>query len=193
MKMSDSDKSAACVTLIEATPLETCDSEMKIRWGVSHGSFGNMFLAMSPRGITHLSFFDGDFSESLDVLRKDWPKAELIRDDSLTMDNHQLHVKGTAFQMRVWRALLEIPEGSLSTYGDIAAALGMPGASRAVGGAVGANRISLLIPCHRVIRSDGALGGYRWGAERKRLMLAREGASAPFAEKISDFQNNAIT
>ncbi|MFM2196887.1 MAG: hypothetical protein RLZZ505_319 [Verrucomicrobiota bacterium] len=173
-------------TLIEATTKETCDREMKIRWGVSHGPFGNMFLARSPLGITHLSFFDGDFSGSFDVLRKDWPKAELIRDDSLMMDNHRLHVKGTPFQMSVWRALLQIPEGNLSTYGEIAAAIGLPGASRAVGSAVGANRISLLIPCHRVIRSDGGLGGYRWGTDRKRVMLAREGIVTHFTKKATE-------
>lgn len=184
--MSVSENAKPHVTLIGATTKEACDREMKIRWGVSHGPFGNMFLAQSPRGITHLSFFDGDFSESLDVLRKDWPKAELIRDDSLSADTDQLHVKGTPFQMRVWQALLEIPEGSLSTYGKIATAIGKPGASRAVGSAVGANRISLLIPCHRVIRTDGALGGYRWGVKRKRKILAREGLSEPFTEKATD-------
>ncbi len=172
--MSVSENAKPHVTLIGATTKETHDREMKIRWGVSPSPFGSMFLARSPRGITHLSFFDGDVTESLDVLRKDWPEAELIRDDSLTVKPHRLHVKGTPFQMRVWQALLEIPEGSLSTYGKIAAAIGMPGASRAVGSAVGANRISLLIPCHRVIRADGGLGGYRWGAERKRVMLASE-------------------
>jgi AraC family transcriptional regulator of adaptative response/methylated-DNA-[protein]-cysteine methyltransferase len=102
------------------------------------------------------------------------------------MDTHRLHVKGTPFQIRVWRALLGIPEGSLSTYGKIAMELGMRGASRAVGSAVGANRISLLIPCHRVIRADGGLGGYRWGAERKRAMLAGEGMSAPFGVKATE-------
>ncbi len=172
--MSFSQHAKPRVTLIEATTFETSNTEMKIRWGVSPSPFGKMFLARSPRGITHLSFFNGDVTESRDVVRKDWPKAELVRDDSLTIENQTLHVKGTPFQIRVWQALLEIPEGSLSTYGKIAAALGMPGASRAVGSAVGANRISLLIPCHRVIRSDGGLGGYRWGTERKRVMLASE-------------------
>jgi AraC family transcriptional regulator of adaptative response/methylated-DNA-[protein]-cysteine methyltransferase len=85
-----------------------------------------------------------------------------------------LDLSGTPFQRSVWQELLKIPKGSLSTYGKIAAQLGMPGASRAVGSAVGANRISWIIPCHRVIRSDGGLGGYRWGTERKQAMLAWE-------------------
>ena len=165
---------ASRITLAEASAEESRDKTLEIRWGVSRGAFGNMFLAKSPRGITHLSFFDDDVAESFEALRSDWPKAQLVRDDSVGIDTHRLHVKGTPFQIRVWRALLGIPEGSISNYGKIAAALGMPGASRAVGSAVGANRISLLIPCHRVIRADGGLGGYRWGTERKRKMLAAE-------------------
>ncbi len=158
----------------------------KIRWGISDSPFGKMFLAESSLGITHLSFFDGDETESLEMLRADFPKADLVRDDEFAgkmakrifsgkaAPGLRLHMKGTPFQEKVWQALLEIPPGGVSTYGKIAGGLGMPGASRAVGSAVGANRISWLIPCHRVIRSDGGLGGYRWGTDRKRAMLARE-------------------
>jgi AraC family transcriptional regulator of adaptative response/methylated-DNA-[protein]-cysteine methyltransferase len=85
-----------------------------------------------------------------------------------------LHVKGTNFQLKVWRALLEIPVGSVTTYGDLAAAVGDPKASRAVGTAVGSNPVSYLIPCHRVIRSTGEIGGYAWGPDRKRAMLRYE-------------------
>jgi AraC family transcriptional regulator of adaptative response/methylated-DNA-[protein]-cysteine methyltransferase len=167
-----------------ASAQETCDRETQIRWGVSHGAFGNMFLAQSPRGIAHLSFFDGDEKAPLNELRGDHPEAELVRDDALAAKlagrifsgehDLQLHPAGTPFQARVWDALREIPVGKTTTYGALAARLGMPGAARAVGGAVGANRIALLIPCHRVIRSDGGLGGFRWGTERKRAMLAAE-------------------
>ncbi len=158
----------------------------EIRWGVSESPFGKMFLAESSLGITHLSFFEADEAESMEMLRVDFPKAELVRDDGFAgkitkrifsrkdAPELRLHLNGTPFQRKVWRALLEIPPGGVSTYGKIAAGLGMPGASRAVGSAVGANRISWLIPCHRVIRTDGALGGYRWGTERKRAMLAAE-------------------
>lgn len=160
----------------------------EIRWGVSESPFGKMFLAESSLGITHLSFFDGDEAESLDAVRGDFPKAKLARDEDFAgkmskrifsgkTADLRLHVKGTPFQEKVWQALLEIPPGGVSTYGKIAAGLGMPGASRAVGSAVGANRISWLIPCHRAIRTDGGLGGYRWGAERKRSMLEREQAA----------------
>jgi AraC family transcriptional regulator of adaptative response/methylated-DNA-[protein]-cysteine methyltransferase len=85
-----------------------------------------------------------------------------------------LHVKGTNFQLKVWNALLKIPDGSVTTYGALASSIGDPKASRAVGSAVGANPISYLIPCHRVIRATGELGGYAWGVDRKRVMLALE-------------------
>jgi AraC family transcriptional regulator of adaptative response/methylated-DNA-[protein]-cysteine methyltransferase len=84
-------------------------------------------------------------------------------------------VRGTAFQVRVWRALLLIPEGALITYGELAKQIGQPGAARAVGTAVGRNPLAYLIPCHRVIRETGIIGNYRWGASRKKAMLAWEG------------------
>jgi AraC family transcriptional regulator of adaptative response/methylated-DNA-[protein]-cysteine methyltransferase len=169
------------ITVMEASDREIRDRKIEIRWVISQSPFGKMFLAQSPRGITHLSFFDDDGSKSMAALGKDWPNAKLIRDDVEVGDfafpkNQSLHLVGTPFQIKVWRALLEIPSGELSTYGSLAEKIGMPGASRAVGNAVGANRVSLLIPCHRVIRADGGLGGYRWGAERKRAMLAGEGS-----------------
>jgi AraC family transcriptional regulator of adaptative response/methylated-DNA-[protein]-cysteine methyltransferase len=166
--------------------------QLEIRWDVSESPFGKMFLAESAHGITHLSFFDGDEKDSLDVLRGDFPKSGLGRDDGFAGEIakrifslkapgvFRLHMKGTPFQERVWQALQEIPRGEVSTYGKIAAKLGMPGASRAVGSAVGANRISVLIPCHRVIRTDGGLGGYRWGTGRKRAMLEREQTALSF-------------
>jgi AraC family transcriptional regulator of adaptative response/methylated-DNA-[protein]-cysteine methyltransferase len=190
--MTDREKIAgtAIVSLRPATPEETASggAGMEIRWGVSESPFGRMFLAKSPHGISHLSFFDGDETESLDVLKDDWANATLIRDDGLVRrieaeifsgipgKKFRLHVKGSPFQRTVWDALLEIPKSGLSTYGELAARIGMKGASRAVGNAVGANRISYLIPCHRVIRANGDLGGFRWGVERKRAMLSEEAA-----------------
>ncbi|HET8730086.1 MAG TPA: methylated-DNA--[protein]-cysteine S-methyltransferase, partial [Moraxellaceae bacterium] len=120
-------------------------------------------------------------------LHVDWPAATLRRDDDAATDLVQrlfasyrapepipLFIRGTQFQVRVWEALLRIPEGQLTTYGELAAVLGQPSGARAVGGAVGANPVALLIPCHRVIRASGELGGYRWGEPRKRLLLAAE-------------------
>lgn len=102
----------------------------------------------------------------LSVFRKDWQDVPRIR----------LHLKGTAFQLKVWEYLLKIPVGETSTYGSIAGRLGTIGASRAVGSAVGSNPVSFLIPCHRVIRGDGGIGGYHWGTTRKRAILAWEAA-----------------
>src|SRR5690606_14591818 len=85
-----------------------------------------------------------------------------------------VHVRGTNFQLAIWRALLRIPEGKAVSYGQLAAACGKPGAARAVGSAVGANPVAVLIPCHRVIQQSGALGGYRWGPERKLALQAWE-------------------
>jgi len=85
-----------------------------------------------------------------------------------------LDIRGTAFRRRVWQALREIPPGETVTYAELAARIGRPGSARAVAGACAANRIAVAIPCHRVIRGDGGLGGYRWGTERKRALLDRE-------------------
>ncbi|MCG8579588.1 MAG: methylated-DNA--[protein]-cysteine S-methyltransferase, partial [Bacteroidales bacterium] len=86
----------------------------------------------------------------------------------------KLHLKGTAFQLKVWDALLKIPAGELATYGDIAHSIDKPSAQRAVGTAIGSNPVAYLIPCHRVIRASGAIGGYRWGIVRKKAMIAWE-------------------
>lgn len=157
-------------------------------WAITAGSadtpFGRCLIAKGPRGICHLSFAD-----EWDRLSFDWPKATLVRDDAAakrwvasiflrTADSPipplKLFLRGTEFQVRVWRALLRIPAGTFTSYRTLAASLGKPNASRAVGTAVGQNAIGYLIPCHRVIRETGMLGGYRWGLERKRAMHAWE-------------------
>jgi AraC family transcriptional regulator of adaptative response/methylated-DNA-[protein]-cysteine methyltransferase len=99
-----------------------------------------------------------------------------------------LLLNGTNFQIKVWEALLRIPAGDVVTYGEIARSIGAPGASRAVGQAVGANPIAYIIPCHRVIRKMGVLGGYRWGTARKRAMLGWEmaGRETPLSERFTD-------
>ena len=123
-------------------------------------------------------------------LQDQFPKAELIGGDTAFEQlvakvvgfveapargfDLPLDIRGTAFQQRVWQALREIPAGSTASYSDIAARIGAPKAVRAVGQACGANHIAVAIPCHRVVRTDGDLSGYRWGIERKRTLLARE-------------------
>lgn len=183
-----------CVTLEAATPgeIKSRGAGLDIHAGVSDSPFGSCLLAETPRGICHLSFFEPSQRESaIAALRADWPDARLEWDEDFARAlarrifltepasaPWKLHVKGTPFQLRVWRALLEIPPGSLASYGRIAAMAGNPQASRATGTAVGRNAISFLIPCHRVIRETGICGNYRWGALRKRAILAWESGRA---------------
>ncbi len=169
-----------------------------IRYGVADGPFGRALIGATDKGICWLSF-SGCKDENAQVaeLKSDWPAASFVRDDAFiaplagkafafaanrSLDKPLgLHVQGTNFQLKVWEALLKIPFGGLVTYGGIAADIGAPKASRAVGAAVGANMISLLIPCHRVILSSGVIHNYRWGAERKKAILAMERANAEAA------------
>lgn len=163
---------------------------VEVRYGFHPTPFGEALLAVTARGICHLAFVHPvTRREALDRLRREWPAATLVADQDGTRgaaarafpppgSAHApalaLHVKGTNFQLKVWRALLEVPTGTVTTYGAIAAAIGDPRAARAVGTAVGSNPVSYLIPCHRVIRATGELGGYAWGPDRKRVMLALE-------------------
>ncbi|MGD8977694.1 MAG: methylated-DNA--[protein]-cysteine S-methyltransferase [Gammaproteobacteria bacterium] len=166
---------------------------LTVRWGVTDSPFGPCLIAQSARGICALEFLSGAGSPGA-LLAGRWPAAELEREDADARDlaRHifsgtaqkpfRLHVSGSRFQFQVWRALLRVPSGSVVSYGDLARALGKPGAARAVGQAVGANPVAWMIPCHRVLRGDGALGGYRWGSRRKAVMLAWESgrqASSP--------------
>ena len=163
-----------------------------IEYGVHPTLYGETFIAVTERGICRLMFFNGETKqELLSILQQEWPEASLVENQQKTavvlskLFEHQgtadqplsLLVRGTNFQIKVWKALLNIPPGQLVAYGDIANAIGKPKASRAVGTAIGANPVALIIPCHRVIQQGGQLGGYRWGVTRKHAMLARETAS----------------
>ena len=160
-----------------------------IRYGFHPTPFGECLIAATDRGITNLSFVhEGRRSTALADLRKQWKYARISRDQEATGKyasrifasggNGKITVvlKGTNFQVKVWQALLKIPGGRVTTYEKIAAAAGKPDAVRAAANAVGRNPIAFLIPCHRVIRKTGALGGYHWGLVRKKAMLARERA-----------------
>ena len=158
---------------------------MRVEWGIAETPFGLCSLGWNSRGVCHLAFHDKDPGFPGRILDR-WPNAGFLRNDKAaktwirkifvknTAERIPAFVRGSVFQLKVWRALLRIPRGSVATYSSIAAAIGNPSASRAVGTACGANPVAWLIPCHRVIRETGALGGYRWGSERKRLMLAEE-------------------
>lgn len=183
-----------CVTLEAATPgeIKARGEGMTIRAGVAESPFGNCLIGESPRGICHLSFYnEGERDDAIREMRDEWPLAAITWDDEHAASlcrrifspappssTWKLHVRGTPFQLRVWRALLRVPPGALASYGMIATAAGNPQASRATGSAVGSNAISFLIPCHRVIRETGISGHYRWGAVRKRAILAWESATS---------------
>jgi AraC family transcriptional regulator of adaptative response/methylated-DNA-[protein]-cysteine methyltransferase len=157
--------------------------------GFAGSPFGRVHVATTPRGIAWLAFVDGSDARAVGALENRWPRASFTRDDALAERiARQIFVEragrivlapmGTNFQVKVWRALLELGERGATSYGALAEAIGSPGASRAVGQAVGANPVAWLIPCHRVLRRDGDLGGYHWGVERKRAMLAWEHAQS---------------
>ncbi|MEM1382563.1 MAG: bifunctional helix-turn-helix domain-containing protein/methylated-DNA--[protein]-cysteine S-methyltransferase [Pseudomonadota bacterium] len=165
---------------------------LTIRWGWFDGPFGEVLAMGTDRGLCGLAFAaERGRQESLADMRARWPEAtyreapEALRPllDGLFGGRGEvpLYLIGAPFQIKVWEALLAIPSGHVTTYSEIAKAIGHPKAMRAVGSAVGRNPISWLIPCHRAIRRDGALGGYRWGLPVKRAMLAWEAARADSA------------
>jgi len=177
------------VTLEAVTPgeLKEGGEGVTLTAGLADTPFGRALLGASARGLSHLSFVEpGHETRALARLRAAWPNARIRRDDAAATAlawriwsaprgaSLALAVQGTNFQLKVWQALLEIGSHSLTTYAELAQAIGAAGAARAVGNAVGANPVAWLIPCHNVLRKDGALGGYHWGADRKRAMLAWE-------------------
>jgi AraC family transcriptional regulator, regulatory protein of adaptative response / methylated-DNA-[protein]-cysteine methyltransferase len=186
------------VQLEAVTPGEfkTAGENVAIQYCVHPTPFGPVFIAKTQRGICRLAFLDKeDMAEQLEALKTQWPKAQIRQDSSVTAgivdaiflsgksaQPLSLWVAGTNFQLSVWRALLRIPPGVLVSYNKIATAIGNPKAVRAVGSAVGANPVAFLIPCHRVIRQSGALGGYRWGETRKHALHAWESARIDRAE-----------
>jgi AraC family transcriptional regulator, regulatory protein of adaptative response / methylated-DNA-[protein]-cysteine methyltransferase len=171
---------------------KTRGAGIRIEYGFHSTPFGICLLGTTQRGICWLSFLEaGDKASALRDLRSRWSGAEMEEQPSKTSpiaehvfsrlcDKRQaplgVLLMGTNFQIKVWRALLKIPAGSALCYESLSGWVGVPKAARAVGAAVGANPIAYLIPCHRVIRKTGLLGGYRWGQNRKRVILAWEAA-----------------
>ena len=171
------------------TRFRTGGADTEIRFAIGQCSLGAILVACSELGVCAISIGDDPDTLARD-LQDRFPKASLIGGDAefeklvatvvgfveaprLGLDL-PLDVRGTAFQQRVWRALSDIPAGQTASYTDIAWRIGAPKSFRAVAQACGANALAVVIPCHRVVRSDGALSGYRWGVERKRALLARE-------------------
>ena len=167
---------------------------LNISYGFHDSPFGECLLLVTPRGLCGLAFADhGHRDAPLDDMQRRWPRANYIADSEVTLpimtaiashlgwsqapssdDGIKLLLMGTNFQVRVWEGLLRIPLGHLTSYDRLSGLIGRSGAARAVAGAVAANPISLLVPCHRVIRNTGIISGYHWGPARKRAILAWE-------------------
>jgi AraC family transcriptional regulator of adaptative response/methylated-DNA-[protein]-cysteine methyltransferase len=182
-----------CVSLEAASPgeIKSGGAGWTIRAGFAESPFGMCLVGESARGICHLAFVESVSRKAgAAAIQRHWPRASLQWDDSAASqlvgplfqrpDNStsrptlRAFVRGTGFQFRVWRALLEVPKGTLVSYGELAAAVGNRAAARAVGTAVGQNPLAYLIPCHRVIRDTGVLGDYHWGETRKKAIVAWE-------------------
>jgi AraC family transcriptional regulator of adaptative response/methylated-DNA-[protein]-cysteine methyltransferase len=158
-----------------------------INYSFAESPFGMLIVASTAKGVCHLAFYENE-TDALSALTAQFPNAFFARrldlmqqhalfifqSDWSRLSQVKLHLKGTDFQLRVWEALLKIPMGNLFTYGQVAHRIDQPGASRAVGSAIGSNPVAFLIPCHRVIQSGGSIGGYKWGNVRKTAMIGWE-------------------
>jgi AraC family transcriptional regulator of adaptative response/methylated-DNA-[protein]-cysteine methyltransferase len=182
-----------CVALEAATPgeIKSGGEGWTLQAGFTESPFGRCCIGLGPRGVCHLAFVDrADRNAAAAPMMKSWPRARLSWNDAAA---HRLgleifrtaagpssvtplraFVRGSSFQLRVWRSLLCVPAGTVISYGKLATAVGQASAARAVGTAVGSNPLAFLIPCHRVIRETGVVGNNRWGHERKRVMLGWE-------------------
>lgn len=196
-----------CVTLEAASPgeMKNGGEGLRIDYGIADTPFGKTLIGETDRGICHLSFVDGPTrTEVRNLLAAQWPNAELNRSDAwakklsdtiFARQAGSLHLRGfvraTPFQLRVWRALLRVPPGSLTTYGRLSVVIQQPTAARAVGSAVGANPIAFIIPCHRVIRETGALGHYHWDPARKRAIVGWEIANRPLLSIVGSYRVQA--
>jgi AraC family transcriptional regulator of adaptative response/methylated-DNA-[protein]-cysteine methyltransferase len=196
------------VTLEAVTPgeLKAQGSGLRLTAGFSDTPFGRALIASTTRGIAHLAFVEpGAEAAALASLQGAWPRAQLERADGAAAalagriwHAHpsggtplRLAVQGTNFQIKVWQALLAAGRAAPLSYAQLARAAGVGGAARAVGNAVGANPVAWLIPCHNVLRQDGALGGYHWGEDRKRAMLAWQALATPASPPASFARRSA--
>ncbi|MDB5274536.1 MAG: transcriptional regulator, AraC family [Chitinophagaceae bacterium] len=162
---------------------------LSIHYSFAGSPFGNLIVASTTKGICYMAFQDDEQKAWLE-LQQYFPNATFHQQQDLHQQNAlsiftrdeqvsepiKLHLKGTDFQLKVWEALLKIPMGQLSTYGNLAEKIQNPKASRAVGTAIGSNPVAFLIPCHRVIQSTGVFGGYMWGPTRKTAIIGWEAA-----------------
>lgn len=174
------------VNFVGVTPNEykKMGESLEITYGFGLSPFGETMIAYTQKGVCSLEFYDDSFENIFTRLQTTWNKALFTQDDKkaqelldkifIEKENVNLFVKGTNFQINVWKAILNIRSGDISTYSDVAQLIGKPKAVRAVATAIGSNHIGFLIPCHRVISKSAAMGGYRWGVDRKKVILAYE-------------------
>jgi AraC family transcriptional regulator of adaptative response/methylated-DNA-[protein]-cysteine methyltransferase len=186
-----------CVEAMTPREFKVQGKDLLISYGFHATPFGECLLAVTPRGICSLAFVEPEKRTiALSELRATWQESVLLENQSAgreiikqifdqTRDKAQtplkVLLKGTIFQLKVWETLLRIPEGTAISYDSLAKAVGNPKAHRAVGTAAGHNPVAYLIPCHRVLRANGDIGGYHWGTTRKRAILAREAACCEHA------------
>ena len=163
---------------------------LSINYSYAQTAFGSILMASTSIGLCYLFFYKEE-NAALSELRNTFPNAHFINERDRIQDNAllffenkvsetkklKLHLRGTPFQLKVWNALLQIPSGCARTYGSVAGNIDHAGASRAVGSAIGRNLVAFIIPCHRVIKSSGIIGDYRWGSSRKVAMLGWEAAT----------------
>lgn len=168
---------------------------LTIQYSFEESLFGTILIASTLKGINSISFVD-DQTKSLTELLSQYPNASwenksnefhlnvlsILQNKKGNLKEIKLHIKASEFQLKVWEALLKIPQGNLCTYGKIASYIQNPNASRAVGTAIGSNPIAFIIPCHRVIQSNGMFGGYMWGTDRKTAIIAWEAANTNLLE-----------
>ncbi|MEL6191665.1 MAG: methylated-DNA--[protein]-cysteine S-methyltransferase [Bacteroidota bacterium] len=161
--------------------------KLSINYSFAESPFGDLIVASTPKGICHMAFIENE-DKALSQLKSRFANASykqvvdtlqqnalfIFQNDWERLDEIKLHLNATPFQLKVWEALLKIPKGQLTTYGHIAKSINSPGASRAVGTAIGSNPVAFLIPCHRVIQASGKIGGYVWGNTRKTAMIGWE-------------------
>lgn len=162
---------------------------LQIHYSFSETPFGNIIVASTRKGICYMAFA-GEEAETIATMKTHFPNAHyqqmtdmvqqkalyIFTQDWSRIEKIKLHLKGSAFQLKVWESLLKVPMGGLSTYGDIANEIQQPNAARAVGTAIGSNPVAFLIPCHRLIRAGGDFGGYMWGSNRKSAIIGWEAA-----------------
>jgi len=175
------------VNFVGVTPNEykQIGKNLDVYYGYAYCSYGKALIAYTKKGICALEFCDNNENELLIRLEKTWKNAKLILvkneaqvylNKAFSKEKIDIYVQGTNFQINVWKALLSIPKSKVLSYSDVANHIGKPKASRAVATAIASNHIALLIPCHRVLTKSAAIGGYKWGENRKRIILAYEQA-----------------